>query len=68
MLPSHFFNRTIVNRIGNHIGRTVWLDLSTQEGVRARYARFFVDVDISKVLPRKYMIGHKTFYVENESL
>ncbi|CAN1184950.1 hypothetical protein LINPERPRIM_LOCUS39252 [Linum perenne] len=67
-LPIHFFNRTAITRIGNHIGRTVRLDLATSEGARARYARVCVDVDLSKPLLGKYMIGERVFYVEYESL
>ncbi|CAN1788149.1 hypothetical protein LINPERHAP1_LOCUS17932, partial [Linum perenne] len=67
-LPIHFFNSTTVTRIGNHIGKTVRLDLATKEGARARYARVCVEVDISKPLLGKYMIGDQTFYVEYECL
>ncbi|CAN1802081.1 hypothetical protein LINPERHAP1_LOCUS23229 [Linum perenne] len=34
-LPTRFFNHLVVERIGNHIGRTVRLDLATSEGARA---------------------------------
>ncbi|CAN1836422.1 hypothetical protein LINPERHAP1_LOCUS34764 [Linum perenne] len=57
-----------VTRIGNHIGRTVRLDLATSEGARGRYARVCVEVDISKPLLGKYMIEDRTFLVEYESL
>ncbi|CAN1187525.1 hypothetical protein LINPERHAP2_LOCUS38780 [Linum perenne] len=67
-LPIHFFNRTAVNRIGNHIGKTVRMDLATSEGARARYARVCVEIDISKPLLGKYMIGGRVLYVEYESL
>ncbi|CAN1812761.1 hypothetical protein LINPERHAP1_LOCUS26628 [Linum perenne] len=67
-LPIHFFNQTAVTRIGNQIGRTVRLDLATAEGARARYARVCVEVDLSKPLLGKYMIGDRVFYVEYESL
>ncbi|CAN1812759.1 hypothetical protein LINPERHAP1_LOCUS26628 [Linum perenne] len=60
--------QTAVTRIGNQIGRTVRLDLATAEGARARYARVCVEVDLSKPLLGKYMIGDRVFYVEYESL
>ncbi|CAN1792134.1 hypothetical protein LINPERHAP1_LOCUS19553 [Linum perenne] len=62
-LPIHFFNKTVVSRIGDHIGKTVRLDLA-----RARYARVCVEVDFSKPLLGKYMIGNRVFYVEYECL
>ncbi|CAN1120538.1 hypothetical protein LINPERHAP2_LOCUS254 [Linum perenne] len=64
----HFFNYTAVNRIENHIGRTIRMDLATAEGARARYARVCVEVDLSKPLLGKYMIGERVFFVEYESL
>ncbi|CAN1836423.1 hypothetical protein LINPERHAP1_LOCUS34764 [Linum perenne] len=67
-LPIHYFNQLAVTRIGNHIGRTVRLDLATSEGARGRYARVCVEVDISKPLLGKYMIEDRTFLVEYESL
>ncbi|CAN1188819.1 hypothetical protein LINPERHAP2_LOCUS39561 [Linum perenne] len=67
-LPIHFFNHTAVNRIGNHIGRTIRMDLATAEGARARYARVCVEIDLSKPLLGKYMIGDRVFFVEYESL
>ncbi|CAN1811454.1 hypothetical protein LINPERHAP1_LOCUS26225 [Linum perenne] len=57
-----------VNRIGNHIGRTIRMDLATTEGARARYARVCVEIDLSKPLLGKYMIGDCVFYVEYESI
>ncbi|CAN1810686.1 hypothetical protein LINPERHAP1_LOCUS25982 [Linum perenne] len=57
-----------VNRIGNYIGRTIRMDLATAEGARARYARICVEVDLSKPLLGKYMIGERVFFVEYESL
>ncbi|CAN1335310.1 hypothetical protein LINPERPRIM_LOCUS36697, partial [Linum perenne] len=67
-LPIQFFNRLAVERIGNHIGRTVRLDLVTSEGARARYARVCVEVDLSRPLLGKYVIEDKVFLVEYESL
>ncbi|CAN1201042.1 hypothetical protein LINPERHAP2_LOCUS45359 [Linum perenne] len=67
-LPIHYFNQLAVTRIGNHIGRTVRLDLATTEGARGRFARVCVEIDISKPLIGKYMIEDRTFLVEYESL
>ncbi|CAN1762671.1 hypothetical protein LINPERHAP1_LOCUS8480, partial [Linum perenne] len=67
-LPIHFFNQTAITRIGNHIGRTIRLDLATAEGAPARYARVYIEVDLSEPLLGKYMIGDRVFLVEYESL
>ncbi|CAN1320741.1 hypothetical protein LINPERPRIM_LOCUS31818 [Linum perenne] len=57
-----------VHRIGNCIGRTVRMDLATEEGARCRYARVCVEVDITKPLLGKYMIEDREFKIEYESL
>ncbi|CAN1853553.1 hypothetical protein LINPERHAP1_LOCUS41063 [Linum perenne] len=67
-LPIQFFHQIAVNRIGNYIGRTIRMDLATAEGARARYARICVEVDLTKPLLGKYMIGERVFFVEYESL
>ncbi|CAN1164083.1 hypothetical protein LINPERPRIM_LOCUS32984 [Linum perenne] len=67
-MPIHYFNNIAVTRIGNCIGKTVRLDLATETGARARYARVYVEVDLSKPLLGKYMIENRTFHVEYESL
>ncbi|CAN1129317.1 hypothetical protein LINPERHAP2_LOCUS5155 [Linum perenne] len=67
-LPIQFFNWLAVERIGNHIGKTVRLDLATSEGARARYARVCVEVDLSRPLLGKYVIEDNVYLVEYESL
>ncbi|CAN1162573.1 hypothetical protein LINPERHAP2_LOCUS24578 [Linum perenne] len=67
-LPIHYFNPTAVERIRNHIGRTIKLDLATAEGAWARYARVCVEVDLSKPLLGKYMVDDRIMYIEYESL
>ncbi|CAN1158501.1 hypothetical protein LINPERHAP2_LOCUS22176 [Linum perenne] len=57
-----------VERIGNHIGRTIRLDLATAEGARARYARVCIEVDLSKPLLGKYVIEDRVYLIEYESL
>ncbi|CAN1786181.1 hypothetical protein LINPERHAP1_LOCUS17144, partial [Linum perenne] len=67
-LPIHYFNPTTVERIVNHIGRTIKLDLATAEGAWARYARVCVEVDLSKPLLGKYMVDDRIMYIEYEIL
>ncbi|CAN1820518.1 hypothetical protein LINPERHAP1_LOCUS29131, partial [Linum perenne] len=62
-LPIQYFNYKAVERIGNHIGKTIRLDLATEEG-----ARVCVEVDLSRPLLGKYIIEDRVFYVEYESL
>ncbi|CAN1819477.1 hypothetical protein LINPERHAP1_LOCUS28742, partial [Linum perenne] len=55
-LPIQYFNSVAVMRIGNYIGKMVWLDLATSNGSRCRYVRVCVEVDLTKPLLGKYMI------------
>ncbi|CAN1152924.1 hypothetical protein LINPERPRIM_LOCUS29211 [Linum perenne] len=64
----HYFNATAVERIGNHIGRTVRLDLATAQEARARYVRVCVEVDLSKPLLGKYLLDERVMLIEYESL
>ncbi|CAN1163182.1 hypothetical protein LINPERHAP2_LOCUS24893 [Linum perenne] len=57
-----------VSRIGNFIGKTVRLDLATEEGSRSRYARVCVELDLTKPLLGKYKIEDRVFKIEYESL
>ncbi|CAN1141423.1 hypothetical protein LINPERHAP2_LOCUS12491, partial [Linum perenne] len=67
-LPIHYFHSGAVKRIGDHIGRTVRLDLATTEGARGRFARVCVEIDILKPLLGKHMIEDRIFKIEYESL
>ncbi|CAN1163183.1 hypothetical protein LINPERHAP1_LOCUS28482 [Linum perenne] len=67
-LPIHYFNSVAVSRIGNFIGKTVRLDLATEEGSRSRYARVCVELDLTKPLLGKYKIEDRVFKIEYESL
>ncbi|CAN1178457.1 hypothetical protein LINPERPRIM_LOCUS37163 [Linum perenne] len=57
-----------VNRIGNYIGRTVRIDLATEEGARGSYARVCLEVDLTKPLLGKYLIEDRQLLIEYESL
>ncbi|CAN1182671.1 hypothetical protein LINPERHAP2_LOCUS36103 [Linum perenne] len=67
-LPIHYFNQVAVTRIGNYIGRTVRLDLTTTEGARARYARVCVEIDLSRPVLGEYIIDNRILFIEYESL
>ncbi|CAN1336485.1 hypothetical protein LINPERPRIM_LOCUS37163 [Linum perenne] len=67
-LPIHYFNHIAVNRIGNYIGRTVRIDLATEEGARGSYARVCLEVDLTKPLLGKYLIEDRQLLIEYESL
>ncbi|CAN1139690.1 hypothetical protein LINPERHAP2_LOCUS11424 [Linum perenne] len=67
-LPIQYFNHVAVTRIGNAIGKTIRLDLATEEGARAKFASVCVEVDLSKPLLGKYLIEDRVMHIEYESL
>ncbi|CAN1163624.1 hypothetical protein LINPERHAP1_LOCUS28710 [Linum perenne] len=67
-LPIHYFSPTTIERIGNHIGCTIRLDLETKKGPRACYARVCVDVDLTKPLLGKYTLEERIMLIKYESL
>ncbi|CAN1144624.1 hypothetical protein LINPERHAP2_LOCUS14201, partial [Linum perenne] len=65
-LPIHYFNRVVVSLIGNHIGKTVRMDLATSEGSRCLYTRVYVEVDLKKPLLGKYILEDRILEIEYE--
>ncbi|CAN1156098.1 hypothetical protein LINPERHAP2_LOCUS20751 [Linum perenne] len=67
-LPIHYFNSLAITRIGNSIRKTVCLDLATEEGAHACYARVCVELDLTKPLLGKYIIDNRVLRIEYKSL
>ncbi|CAN1156099.1 hypothetical protein LINPERHAP2_LOCUS20751 [Linum perenne] len=57
-----------ITRIGNSIRKTVCLDLATEEGAHACYARVCVELDLTKPLLGKYIIDNRVLRIEYKSL
>ncbi|XP_016206041.1 uncharacterized protein LOC107646367 [Arachis ipaensis] len=56
-LPIEYYNRTILEKIGNIIGCTLKVDSNTAEVSREKFARICVEVDLEKPLTTNYMIN-----------
>ncbi|CAN1241897.1 hypothetical protein LINPERPRIM_LOCUS5150 [Linum perenne] len=65
-IPFEYFDRTILNLIGDRIGRTVRIDHTTLEGSRGNFARICVEVDLSKPLLYKYRLRRRVHRIEYE--
>ncbi|CAN1170704.1 hypothetical protein LINPERHAP2_LOCUS29142 [Linum perenne] len=58
----------VLTIIGNRIGKTVRLDLTTLGGSRGNFARICVEVDLSKPLLSKYRLRRRVRRIEYEGL
>ncbi|CAN1187237.1 hypothetical protein LINPERHAP2_LOCUS38612 [Linum perenne] len=58
----------VLTIIGNKIGKTVRLDLTTMGGSRGNFARICVEVDLSKPLLSKYRLRRRVCHIEYEGL
>ncbi|KAL4389891.1 hypothetical protein AHAS_Ahas03G0090400 [Arachis hypogaea] len=67
-LPIEYYNRTILEKIGNIIGRTLKVDSNTAEVSREKFARICVEVDLEKPLTTNYMINGVKYAVEYEGV
>ncbi|KAJ1376676.1 Zinc finger, CCHC-type [Sesbania bispinosa] len=77
-LPVEYYDRSILRRIGNVIGKTVKIDGNSLMGstgplrelfsIRAKFARLCVEVDLRKVMISRFILNGKVFLVEYEGL
>ncbi|CAN1129037.1 hypothetical protein LINPERHAP2_LOCUS5002 [Linum perenne] len=67
-IPLEYFDRSILQIIGDRIGRTVRIDNTTLEGNRGNFARICVEVDLSKPLLSKYRMRRRVRRIEYEGL
>ncbi|CAN1128820.1 hypothetical protein LINPERHAP2_LOCUS4872, partial [Linum perenne] len=67
-IPFEYFDRTILQLIGDKIGKTVRIDHTTLEGSRGNFARICVEVDLCKPLMSKYRLRRRVRRIEYEGL
>ncbi|KAJ8752205.1 hypothetical protein K2173_003813 [Erythroxylum novogranatense] len=67
-LPVEYYDKFILTRIGNKLGKTMWVYESTEASSRAKYARVNVEIDLSKPLIVKFHMRHRIWKVEYEGL
>ncbi|KAJ1435401.1 hypothetical protein SESBI_04906 [Sesbania bispinosa] len=77
-LPMEFYDKTILWRIGNTIGKTVRVDANTlkpREGTwgqttteRGKFARLCIEIDLQKNLISQFRLSGRSYNVEYEGL
>jgi hypothetical protein len=56
-LPLEYYEPSILKKMGNAIGPVLRFDSHTVNGVRGRYARLCIQVNLDKPLPQSILIG-----------
>ncbi|MBA0605033.1 hypothetical protein Godav_017648 [Gossypium davidsonii] len=56
-LPSYLYNRKIITKIGELVGKVVKLDMNTDSRARGRFARMAVYVNLEKPLVSQILIN-----------
>ncbi|XP_057762182.1 uncharacterized protein LOC130982262 [Arachis stenosperma] len=67
-LPIELYNERILRKIGDLVGKTCKVDHNTQQLCRGKFARLYVEVDLTKLLLEKYMINEKMYQIEYEEI
>ncbi|RYR52589.1 hypothetical protein Ahy_A06g027484 [Arachis hypogaea] len=67
-LPIELYDRTIMRRIRNLIGRVVKVDDNIAKLSRGKFSRFRMKVDLAKPLMERYMVIGEDYQVEYEGI
>lgn len=67
-LPLHYYDEYVLKALGNRIGKTVRVDLTTSKLSRGKFARLCVEVDVSKPLLPLFILKGTEYRVEYEGL
>lgn len=67
-LPVEYYNSLALTRMGSLVGKVIQIDRNTEDAVRGRFARLCVEVDLSKALLPKLVVGKHIQTVEYEGL
>ncbi|KAH0734298.1 hypothetical protein KY285_010005 [Solanum tuberosum] len=59
-LPTKFYDKEVLEKIGKKLGRLLKIDLSTSATLRGRYARICIQVSIGNPLQNEVQIGTHT--------
>lgn len=67
-LPMEYYDEEILTWMGNRIGTTVKVDLTTSLQSRGKFARICVQVDLGKPLLAMYTLKERDYSIEYEGL
>lgn len=67
-LPLQYYDEFVLRALGNRIGKTIRVDLTTSKLSRGKFARLCVEVDLSKPLLPLFILREREYRVEYEGL
>ncbi|XP_019155023.1 PREDICTED: uncharacterized protein LOC109151878 [Ipomoea nil] len=67
-LSIEYFDEKTLRKIGNKVGRTVKIDVTTGLATRGKFARICVEVDLTKPLLAKFTIEEDVLPIEYEGI
>ena len=62
------FDNKFLMFLGNQVGRTLKVDVTTVEQARGKYAHIYVEIDLKKELLSEFAMHGKNFCIQYESL
>lgn len=63
-----FYNTLALHRMGSLVGKVIRIDNHTEDALRGRFARICVQLDLSKALLPRLLIGKYSQKIEYEGL
>lgn len=67
-LPIEYYNTQALMKLGNLVGRAMYVDKTMLNASRVKYARVSVEIDLSKPLPAKFRLRRRIYKIEYEGL
>ncbi|KAJ4823863.1 hypothetical protein Tsubulata_023483 [Turnera subulata] len=67
-LPAQHYHVGILKMVGDQIGRTVWIDIPTQQADRAQFARIAIELDLTKTLEARVNFWGVWYHIVFEDL
>ncbi|EOY22292.1 Uncharacterized protein TCM_014510 [Theobroma cacao] len=67
-MPLEYYDREILDKIGDRIGKSVKIDRTTSSQSKGKFARLCVEIDLKKPLIPKIFIGGRWQKIEYEGL
>ncbi|KAL4321119.1 hypothetical protein AHAS_Ahas14G0078600 [Arachis hypogaea] len=67
-LPIEYYEKHFLGKVGDQIGKTLKVDMSTAKQSRGKFARLCIEIDLGRPLDASYIVNGKTYYVEYEGL
>lgn len=67
-IPIEYYNVSALTKLGNLVGKALYVDKTTMNVSRGKYARACVEVDLSKPLLSKFPLKHRIYKIEYEGL